>query len=123
MLSMSSKDVATSIDQNESYLTYFPAKGCYLFVLFLLVVKGGNDQLWLSNRRADMYFEQHPLLICAFPLSCRVIYNYTVSLVSQRALLGRESTFCTLCITICVGGCLHGTHQINTPSPTKSSYS
>ena len=56
VLSMSSKDVATSVDQNESYLTYFPAEGCYLFVLFLLVVKGGNNQLWLSNRRADVYF-------------------------------------------------------------------
>ena len=55
VLSMSSKDVATSVDQNESYLTYFPSKGCYLLVLFLLVVKGGNNQLWLSNRRADVY--------------------------------------------------------------------
>ena len=40
MLSVSNKDVVTSVDQNESYLTYFPVKGCYLFVLFLLVVKG-----------------------------------------------------------------------------------
>ena len=65
-----------------------------LFVCVIFVgCRGGKDQLWFSNRRADVYCEQHPLLICAFPLSCRVIYNYTVSLVSQRAVIGKRVYF------------------------------
>ena len=93
MLSMSSKDVATSVDQNESYLTYFPSKGCYLFVLFLLVVKGGKQSIMAVKPWGGCVLLATSITFSYLPLSYRVIYDYTVSLVSQRAVIGKRVYF------------------------------
>ena len=93
VLSMSSKDVATSVDQNESYLTYFPSKGCYLFVLFLLVVKGGKQSIMAVKPWGGCVLLATSITYSYLPLSYRVIYDYTVSLVSQRAVIGKRVYF------------------------------